>query len=122
MAMECNIENIMRSTVGETSSKVRASYKKTVLIRQYETEVIELETELNVERKLSGAERMLISAILQAQLEFMAYTQLGVKGLITQTELDNRKKELETSVALIKAKGEKVLGADLDKYLTFNME
>ena len=91
-------------------------------LRQYETEVIELETELNVERKLSGAERMLISAILQAQLEFMAYTQLGVKGLITQTELDNRKKELETSVALIKAKGEKVLGTDLDKYLTFNME
>lgn len=120
--MSILVENLMQSSFGETSSEIRATYKKTVLIRQYETEVIELETTLKVEDNLSGAERMFISAALQVQLEYTAYCQLAFKGLITETELKNRKKELEEGINAIKQKAEAVLKKSLDKYLDTCME
>lgn len=119
--MAISIEKIMESTIGEVSSEIRASYKKTVLVRQYETEVIELDTVLKVEKTLTGAERMLISALLQAQLEYMAYCQLAFKGLITNTELQSRKSELEEGVDAIKGKAEAVLGRSLDDMININM-
>lgn len=115
------MEQIMSSTIGEASSTIRASYKKTVLIRQYETEVIELDTTLTIDKEVSNAERILISALLQAQLEYSAYINLANKGLVTQSELDKRKKELEESVALILLKAESTLGKSLRHYLGMNM-
>lgn len=116
------VEDIMNSTFGETSSEIRATYKKTVLIKQYETEVVELETKLKVEKALSGAERMFISAALQVQLEYTAYCQLAFKGLVTNSQLLSRKKELEQGLTAIKVKAEKVLGRSLDEYVAVKLE
>lgn len=116
------IEKIMNSTIGEASSEIRASYKKTVLVRQYETEVIELETTLKVDHEISNAERILISALLQVQLEYTAYSQLAIKGLVTQTEFNQRKGELEESAELILRKAETTTGKKLDKYINTCME
>ena len=107
----------MQATFGEDSEEVRASFKKTVLIRQYETEVIEAESVLKFSRTLSGAERMLISAMLQVQLEYTAYCQLLFKGLITSTELRQHREGLEQGISQIKEKAEIVLGKSLDEYI-----
>ena len=112
-----SIENVMQATFGEDSEEVRASFKKTVLIRQYETEVIEAESVLKFSRTLSGAERMLISAMLQVQLEYTAYCQLLFKGLITSTELRQHREGLEQGISQIKEKAEIVLGKSLDEYI-----
>lgn len=119
--MSLSIENIMNTTFGEVSSEIRGSYKKTILVRQYETEVIEVESVLKLETEVSGAERMFISALLQVQLEYTAYCQLAFKGLVTETELKERRKQLEDGAEAIKNKAEQVLGKSLDKYLSVNM-
>ena len=120
--MAVSMEQIMASTIGEASSEIRASYKKTVLIRQYETEVIEIETTLKIEHEVSNAERILISSLLQAQLEYAAYSQLFLKGLVTKTEFSDRKKEIEQGIEVILNKAETTLGKKLDNYLGVCME
>lgn len=119
--MSISVEQVMKSSFGEASGTIRATYKKTVLIRQYETEVVELETTLKVDKALTGAERMFISAALQLQLEYTAYCQLAFKGLVTQSQLIQRKKELEDGLEAIKTKAENQLGRSLDEYVTINM-
>lgn len=115
--MKVDMDKIMEASFGEVSSKIRATYRKTVNIRQYETEVIELETELDMgDTELTGAERMLISAMLQAQLEYTAYANLACKGLVTNTELVQRRQQLVECVQLLKDKAEKLTGKSLDKY------
>lgn len=120
--MGLTVENIMQSGFGEVSSEIRAAYKKTILVRQYETEVIELDTTLTLEEPLTGAERMFISAALQVQLEYTAYSQLAFKGLVTNSQLQSRKKELEDGITAIKAKAESVTGINLDKYMNTKLE
>lgn len=115
--MAVTVENAMGASFGEVSSEIRATYKKTVLVRQYETEVVELETKLTMSKPLTGAERMFISAILQVQLEYTAYCQLAFKGLITNSQLASRKAELESGLTAIKEKAEKVLNKSLDEYI-----
>lgn len=110
-----SMESIMGASFGEVSNTIRATYKKTVNVKQYETEVVELESVLDIgDRVLTGAERMLMSAMLQAQLEYTAYCNLTLKGLVTQTELNVRKKQLVDSVAIIKTKAEAVSGKSMD--------
>lgn len=112
-----DMNKILNASFGEISNRLRVTFKKTVLIRQYETEVIELETELEIDNKLTGAERMFLTAMLQVQLEYTAYCQLAFKGIVTQTELNNRKSQLEESLQVIKNKAESVLGYSMDKYI-----
>lgn len=115
--MNLNMDNIMKASFGEASDTLRATFKKTVLIKQYETEVIELETTIKIDEKLTGAERMFITAMMQVQLEYTAYIQLAMKGLITQTELNNRRLQLEESLQALKTKAESVLNKSMDKWL-----
>jgi hypothetical protein len=109
-----NMDDILKASFGETSSTIRASFKKTINIKQYETEVIELSTVLDVGKPLNGIERMLMSAILQSQLEYEAYIQMRCKGIIGDSQLADRKKELEQDVNLLKSKGEALTGKSMD--------
>lgn len=117
-----SIENIMNSSLGEVSSEIRASFKKTVLVRQYETEVIELESVLKIDKLLTSAERMWISAILQIQLEYDAYCQLVFKGYVTNSEFNERKQVLEASINALKNKLEESTGKSLDEYIDINIK
>lgn len=119
--MGLTIENIMETSFGEPSSEIRATYKKTLNVKQYETEVIELETVLKIDRELSGGERMMLSAILQVQLEYTAYCQLAFKGLVTQSELQLRKKTLEDGVNAIKNKLEVSSKINIEELIGFNI-
>ena len=112
-----DMNRILQASFGESSNDLRVTFKKTVLIRQYETEVVELETTIKLDEPVSGAERMFITALIYVQLEYTAYCELAYKGLITQTELDNRRQQLEESMDGIRAKAENILGKSMDKWL-----
>lgn len=109
-----NMNDIMKASLGESSQTIRANFKRTINVKQYETETVEISAVLEVERSLSGIERMLISAILQCQLEYEAYINLRFKGYITDSEYEDRKRMLEQEInALIKT-GEGLLNKPMD--------
>lgn len=118
------MDNIMEASLGEVSNKLTVTFKKTVLIRDYETEVIEATNSVEFDHPLVGIERMFVTAILEIQMEYTAYVNLASKGLITQTQLTQRKTMLEQSLYTIKLKADTILGAGvIDKYLEFkNLE
>ena len=109
------IEEIMGAKLGEVGEedKVSIGFKKTINIKPYESEVMEVNMDLKVPSKYSGAERMLVMAILQAQAEYEVYCMLVFKGQISREEFGERKKELEDAVEAIKRKAEDVLGVDM---------
>ena len=109
-----DMDKIIGASFGEASSTLRATFKKTVNVKQYETETVEISSTLEMDRELSGVERMLASAILQAQLEYDGYVQMRAKGYVTNEQLFSRRTELVDAVNLIKKKGEEILGKSLD--------
>lgn len=116
------IDDIMKASFGEQSGTIRACFKKTVNIKQYETESVEANGTLTFDEPLSGIERMLVNAILQAQLEYEACLQLACKGYITNEQLKDRKKCLEDGVNLLKNYGEALMGKSLDYLFEFSSE
>lgn len=118
------MDSIMEASLGEVSNKLTVTFKKTVLIRDYETEVIEATNSVEFDHPLVGIERMFVTAILEIQMEYTAYINLASKGIITQSQLTERKLMLEQSLYTIKVKADQVLGAGvIDKYLEFkNLE
>lgn len=112
-----DMNKIMGASFGESCETIRATFKKTVNIKQYESEAIELTTTLDVKRPLTGIERMIISAILQAQLEYEAYIQLACKNIVTGIELSDRKYALEKDVNSLMLKAEEILGRPADYLL-----
>ena len=92
------IGRIMQSSIGEASQEICATFKKTVKIREYESEAFEASTRLIVPKTLTGIERMVISAILKAQMEYTVYLDLYEKGLVTETEFNDRKEQLDSEL------------------------
>lgn len=118
------MDRIMQASFGEVSNELAVTFKKTVLLRQYETEVIESTSTVKFDHPLIGIERMFVTAILEIQMEYTAYINLTTKGLITNTQFQQRKEELEQNLYNIKVKADQILGAGvIDKYLEFrNLE
>ena len=113
-----SMDQILGASLGEVSNKITVTFKKTVLIRDYETEVIEATTSAEFDEALSGIERMFVSAVLEIQMEYMAYTNLLLKGLVTKTAFDQRKSSLEGELMSIKYKADSLLGEGIiDKYI-----
>lgn len=119
-----SMEQVMNASLGEVSNKLTITFKKTVLIRDYETEVIEATNSVEFDHNLIGIERMFVSAIIEMQMEYTTYINLVSKGLITQTEFASRRKTLEEALFSIKFKADQILGEGvIDKYLDFkNLE
>jgi len=109
-----NMDDVMKASFGEVSESIRATFKKTINIKQYETEVYESSSTLEVERPVSGIERMLITSILQAQLEYAAYIQMYNKGYINQSEFTLRKQALEDDISQLTEKATSILGKPVD--------
>lgn len=124
IANAISMDRIMEASLGEVSNKITVTFKKTVLIRDYETEVIEATNSVEFDHPLIGIERMFVTAILEIQMEYTAYINLASKGIITQSQLTERKTMLEQSLYTIKVKADQILGAGvIDKYLEFkNLE
>ena len=120
-AARINMDTIMNASLGEVSNKLTVTFKKTVLIRDYETEVIEATNSVEVEQPLVGIERLFVTAVMEIQMEYTAYINLLSKGLITKTEFANRKEALEEGLYSIKFKADQILGTGvIDKYINYN--
>ena len=115
-----SMDNVMEASFGEVSNNITVTFKKTVLIRDYETEVIEATNNVVFEKPLSGIERMFVCAVIEMQMEYTVYVNLMSKGLVTQTEFSNRKQRLEEALYSIKFKADQILGEGvIDKYLEY---
>lgn len=120
-AARISMDTIMNASLGEVSNKLTVTFKKTVLIRDYETEVIEATNSVEFEQPLVGIERMFVTAVMEIQMEYTAYINLLSKGLITKTEFANRKAALEEGLYSIKFKADQMLGTGvIDKYINYN--
>lgn len=124
MENKISMDSIMQASFGEVSNELTVTFKKTILLRQYETEVIESTSTVKFDHPLVGIERMFVTAIIEIQMEYTAYINLTTKGLITNTQFMQRKEELEQSLYNIKVKADQILGPGIiDKYLEFkNLE
>lgn len=111
------IDRALKASFGESSNILNVSFKKTVFIRDYETEVIEANSTVNLDKNITGAERVFISALIRVQLEYEAYCNLLMKGMVTQKEFEQRKLSLATELNALKSKAELLLGRSLDNYL-----
>ena len=108
-----DMDKVMQASLGEVSNKLEVTFKKTVLIRDYETEVIEATTTVELEHS--------VTALLQVQMEYTAYCNLAAKGIVTGIQLSERKKTLEEGLYAIKYKADQILGEGIiDKYLDCN--
>ena len=120
-AARISMDSIMDASLGEVSNKITTTFKKTVLIRDYETEVIEATNSVEFDHPLIGIERMFVTAVMEIQMEYTAYVNLMAKGLITQSEFSIRKKSLEEGLYSIKFKADSILGEGvIDKYINHN--
>lgn len=104
------MDNLMKMKFSEKSTKVAVSFRKTCFIRDYETEVVEADTEVTFDHEISGAEREFIATALQAQMEYAGYAGLRSKKLISEKEFAERKKDLATSVVSFANKLEQIEG------------
>lgn len=112
--MLLNMEDILKCNLDARNEVIEATFKKTVLIRQYETEVVELKSTLSFDKAITGEERVLVVAIIKAQIEFAAYSDLLFRKLITQEEFNLRKQEMTETINALKSKAEQVSGKSYD--------
>lgn len=110
------VNDILGAGFGETKGKISAKFRKSVLIKDYHPEEIELEAELEV-GNISGIDRVLITAILEAQLEITAYMNLLFEGKVTQEEYNKRAEQIRLEINTLAAKYEKITGKKADEYL-----
>lgn len=95
-----DIKQIVEANIG-TSAKngeLRVNFKKTVNIRQYETEVVEASLTVPLAPEDVGPRYELIEAIAFAKVEYGVLFSLLAAGRITQAEFDQRKSEMVLGV------------------------
>lgn len=107
------MDDILNANFGEGAGDIQVRYKKTINTRQYESEVVELETKLQVDKDLTGAERMVIGAVLAAQLEYTCYVNMFRKGQISQEDFLMRRTELQSVCNEISQKCQSLTGKAL---------
>lgn len=114
-----SMDSIMSAELGknEETDILKINFKKTINTRQYESEVSEVEVTLKVPNNISGAERMLLLGIMQAQAEYEVYCMLVFKEQITKQEFEKRRSELEKAVNTLKTKAEVITGKSMEAYI-----
>lgn len=110
------VDNMLTCTLGETDSDLKITYKKTVKVREYETEVTEVTNEIRIDKEISGMERIFISEILKCQSEYCVYIDLLEAGLVTKDEYMIKRNEIEAKLSTMKQRAKSV-GVNVDKYL-----
>lgn len=105
--MAVSMDNIMSVVFrGDGEEEIRVSFKKTVSVKPYETEVLESEAVVKVPKGTSGIERMLYTAIVQAQVQYEVYMMLALKGYVTQEELYRERDSAVNAVNMLIQKAE----------------
>lgn len=98
------MDSILGAKFGTEAGTLEASFRKTVKTKEYETEVVEVKAKVDIEPNASGIDRMMGLALLEAQIEYSAYSNLVFKGVITEAEFAKRKEDIERSVNAVASK------------------
>lgn len=110
------VDRMLTSTIGETDSDLRITFKKTVKTREYETEVMEVTQEMHLDKETTGMERVFISQLLKCQAEYATYIDLFTDGIVTKDEYIVKRKNIsEKLYSMIEIA--KRVGIDVEKYL-----
>lgn len=112
------MDAMLRSRVGK-SETIRVVFKKTVNTGQYETEVLEADTSVDITEDITGIERMIIAHILFSELEYEVLLRLVIKGVISKQEMDSAVEKSEHGLKLLydKAAGLGVATDRVNKYI-----
>lgn len=111
------MDNLLKSKVGD-SEVISVKFKKTINTGQYETEVFEADTSVEVDKGISGIERMIISNTLLGELEYGVLLKLVLKGKITKQDMDRAVMETEHGIKLLYDKASELgLKPDISKYI-----
>ena len=111
-----DMNSILKNKINNKGETITVSYEKKINVKQYETETLSATTSVVLDRDISGMERVYAETLLAAQLEYSIYVQAGYKGYVTQAELTQRIKELETTMTAIVAKAQSV-GIELNEFM-----
>lgn len=114
-----SIYDIMAASLGESGSIIKGEFTKTIFLRDYETEKFDFDVELNIGNNLKGPERMLIMALVQAQVEASGFMNLYLKNRITYKEFDSRISGITNDVNYVAGMYEAMTGDSPDKYLRY---
>lgn len=113
MVGSMTMDDILKADFGETSGKLVVRYKKTINTKQYESEVVEMETQLEVPENLKGTARMAVATLLAAQLEYTCYTGMFRKGQIHVEDFVERRDKLAEVCGEVCKKYEDLTGNDI---------
>lgn len=111
------MDNMLKSRAGSNET-IRVVFKKTINIAQYETEVIEADTSVDVPCGITGIERMIISHILFSELEYEVLLRLVIKGVVSKQDMDKAVDKSEHGLKLLYAKAESLgVKPAVEKYI-----
>lgn len=101
-----NIDEILSYNLDRAGNggKVSVSFKKTVNVRQYETEVVEASMEVAFDEADAPEDVEEKIAVASAKVEYACMVNLLAKGQVTQTQFNERRSQLEQSVTAISTK------------------
>lgn len=122
MANMLKMEDLIGMSFGDVSSEIDVTVKKTVNIRQYENETVEMNVKLKMEEPLSSGERLFVTEAVAVQLEYALFLNMYAKKLVTESEFRMRKEELESAITSIKHKVESVTGKSLQRFMELKIE
>lgn len=111
------MNKLMTAKAGKAET-IRVVFKKTVNIAQYETEVYEADTSVELEEGITGIERIIVSHILFAELEYGVLLKLALKGVITKQDMDKSIEKSEYGIKLLYDKAVSLgVQPDIEKYI-----
>lgn len=96
------LDNVLKWKLGG-KEVIRVVFKKTITLpgKNYENEVIEVETTLEIDKPITGMERSLLETLLISNLEMTVYAGLYCRQIISSDEYKNRVEMIEYNIRSI---------------------
>ena len=112
-----NLDRILKSKLSSSPSKMHVLFRKVVRTADYETETVELSSDIELDSEVSEIERAVIFNLLTASTEYTLLSHLYVKGTLSKEDFVSGRDGLEKSSEAILRKYEAVTGESRDKIL-----
>lgn len=110
MSLNLKLDDILKAKVGMTK-ELSASFRRVINVGNYETKTYEQSMSVELDREVTGAERDVALAVLQAQLEYNCTAKMFIDGDITEQDYRNTVTSLEVG---INALTDKVIKCGID--------
>jgi len=109
---DVSMRDILAARFNETTNTVQLNFKKTCLIKAYETEVVEGSATITLNESMSGIERALAINIIEAQVEQAVNENVLAKGLVTHYEYEQKKNALVETVNKLRKQAIELIGEE----------